>query len=148
MLIKEFMTKDVFTCQANQTVEVVAKEMVDHGVSVMPIVDESKKLVGIITQSDFIGKEANIPHALASIKKLFGELLYFGDVEPIYEKAKKRNIEEVMTKDPIRLTSEDSLTTIVKLMSEKNLKRIPIVDGDQLVGIVTRKDLIKAFVNS
>ena len=53
-----------------------------------------------------------------------------------------------MTKNPRTITEDDSLTSVVNLMIEKNLKRVPVVNGTKLVGIITRKDLMKGFAKS
>lgn len=141
----EFMTKDVFTCKLEDNVEDAAKSMIERGISVIPIVDESNHLTGIVTESDFIGKEVSIPHALASIKQLFGQMFYFGDVETIYLQAKGRKLKEIMTRKVTTITPGESLSDVVKLMISKNLKRLPVVEDGNLVGIVTRRDIIKAF---
>ena len=50
--------------------------LLEKGLSTLPNIDENEGLAGIITESDFVGKDAEIPHALASIKCLFGQILY------------------------------------------------------------------------
>lgn len=145
MNVADFMTKNVTTCQENQTVEECAFIMSQEGFSVMPIVDEENNLTGIITESDFIGKDVDIPHAMVSLKRVLGENHYEGDIEAIYSRAKKRKLSEVMTKFPVTASPTDSLNSLVARMAKKNLKRIPVVDGKKVVGIVTRKDLITAF---
>lgn len=145
MKVKDFMTTNVTTCKESQLVEECALLMTKKGFSVMPVVDDSGKLTGIITESDFVGKDVKIPHAMASLKRVLGENHYEGDIEEIYSRAKKRKLSEVMTKFPVTAQPEDSLNSLVSKMAHKNLKRIPIVSDDKIVGIVTRKDLIKAF---
>ena len=145
MQVSEFMTKNVKTIKSDCTVEEAAKIMADGGFSVLPVVDNEDKLVGIMTESDFAGKEVRIPHALGSIKQLFGQNFYFGDVEEIYKKAKTKKVSEVMSKNVKTVTLNSSLTDVIDFMINKNLKRLPVVDGNKLVGIITRKDLLKAF---
>ena len=146
MKVSEFMSKNVVSCFEDQTVEEAAKIMSEKEFSALPIKSREGKLVGIITESDFVGKSANIPRALASIKSLFGHNLYFGEVEPIYKEAKQKKLSEVMSTKLVTLNNDSSLTEVVKLMNDKEVKRVPIVNGDELVGIVTRKDLLKAFI--
>ena len=146
MNISNFMTKDVVTCKQDQTVAQAAKIMVENNFSVMPVTDNESNIVGILTESDFVGKEVEIPHALASIKQLFGQLFYFGDIEPIYKNAKNKKLSEVMTKNPICLPPEANLTDVINLMISKKLKRIPVIQDNKVQGIVTRKDLLKAYV--
>ena len=145
MIAQDFMTKNVISCKKTQTVEEAAALMIENGFSVMPVVNDDGSLVGILTESDFINKDVNIPHAMASMKRLLGVTHYEGDIEEIYASAKKKKFEEVMTKHPITITPETTLHAIVNLMESKKLKRLPVVQNKKLVGIVTRKDLLHAF---
>ncbi len=145
MKANEFMTKNVITCNESQTVSDAAKIMSENGFSVMPIVNNSGDLIGIVTESDFVGKDVDIPHALVSLKRVLGENHYHGDIEKIYSRAKNRQLSEVMSKPPITVDPESTLNAVVERMAAKNLKRIPVVENGKIVGIITRKDLIKAF---
>lgn len=145
MKVSEFMTKNVIFLNPTQTVEEAAQIMLKEEISVLPIVDDKSHLVGIITESDFVGKEANIPHALASIKRLLGQVFYFDDIETLFLKAKTMPVEQVMTKSPRTVTPDYSLTDVVNLMIRHNLKRIPVIEDEKLVGIITRKDIMRAF---
>lgn len=147
MKVKDFMTSNVVSCTTDQTVEEAAKLMMNNGFSVVPVV-ENDQLVGILTESDFVGKEYDVPHALASIKQLFGQVFYFKDVEKIYSDAKSKKLSEIMTKNPTTVSSEHGLTDVVNTMISKGFKRLPVVDDNKLVGIITRKDLLKAFVEN
>lgn len=147
MQVKDFMTSQVISLNLDSTVTDAANLMIEKRLSVVPIIDYKKHLVGIITESDFIGKDAEIPHALASIKRVLGQISYFSNIEEIYEKAQDKPLRQVMTPNPTYVEPEDSLSYVVQLMGSRNIKRAPVVDGEKLVGIVTRKDLIKAFVS-
>lgn len=145
MKVSDFMTKNVVSMTPDKTVEEAAALMLEKKFSVLPIVDSNNNLVGIITESDFVGKEAHIPHALASIKRLLGQLFYFDDIETIFANAKKMPLVKVMSKRPKTVTPEHTLTEVVDMMIRHHLKRIPVVENDQLIGIITRKDILKAF---
>ncbi|MFZ8932291.1 MAG: CBS domain-containing protein [Bacteriovoracaceae bacterium] len=145
MKVIDIMTKDPVTCNEKQTVSDAAKLMAEEGFSVMLIVNDDGALVGIVTESDFVGKEIEIPHALASLKRVLGENHYHGDIEEIYHNAKNRSLSEVMTEQPVFVGPQESLNDVVNKMNAKKLKRLPVVEDGKLVGIVTRKDLIKAF---
>lgn len=145
MKAEDFMTKDVFSCKQSQTVGEAAALMAEKGCSVMPVVDDEGLLVGILTESDFVSKEVKVPHALASMKRLLGVTHYDGDIEAIYASAKKRKLEEVMEKNPKSISPDTSLNSIVSLMEDQKLKRLPVVENEKLVGIITRKDLLHAF---
>ncbi|AYF43949.1 MULTISPECIES: CBS domain-containing protein [Halobacteriovorax] len=145
MKVLDFMTKDVTTCTESQTVGDAAKKMIELGISVMPVVNDEGILTGIVTQSDFISKEVEIPHALVSIKRLFGQDFNLTDVEDVYKKSKNKTLADVMSHNVVTVTSENTLNGVVELMMSKHLKRIPVVDDGKLVGMITRKDILKAF---
>lgn len=145
MKASEFMTKEVVTCSQDSTVEQAATLMAEKGFSVLPIVDGGGQLVGILTESDFVSKSENIPHALASLKHLFGKSYNSQDVEEIYKEAKSKKLSEVMTKNPKSVDPDATLSEVVNFMSEKGLKRVPVIENGKVVGIITRKNLINAF---
>ncbi len=145
MKASEFMTKDVITLTPDRTVQDAASLMLEKNISVLPVVDSTSHLVGIITESDFIGKNANIPHALASIKRLLGQIFYHDGVEQIFKNAKTMALEEVMSHHPKVVSPDDSLNDVVDMMGKYNLKRVPVVKEGKLVGMITRHDILKAF---
>ena len=145
MKANDFMTKNVVSCHEDSTIEEAATLMAENGFSVLPIVDSEDILVGIISESDFVGKEIEIPHAMASVKQLFGQSFYFRDVELIYAQSKKKKVSEIMSKTPRTITPETSLTSIINVMIAKGMKRLPVVENGKLAGIVTRKDILRAF---
>mgnify|MGYP001050956582 CR=1 FL=1 len=147
MQVSEFMTKGVVSCNEDCTVEEVAKLMCDNGFSVMPVVNSNEEIVGILTESDFVGRDADIPHALASIKMLFGQNFYFSDIEDIYKESKTKKLSDVMSTNVKTVKSDQTLSDVVSLMSHSGLKRVPVVEDNKLVGMVTRKDLIRAYSN-
>lgn len=145
MIASDFMTKNVTTCTENQTVKEAATLMTDNGFSVVPVVDGDGNLVGIITESDFITKVQSVPHAMVNLRSLFGKSFNSTDVEQIYNESKTKKLSEVMTKNPKTVAPDATLDEVVKFMGEKNLKRIPVVDGGKVVGVITRSNVIKAF---
>lgn len=145
MKASEFMTKDVITCNENQTVEEAATVMAENGFSVLPIVDDSGALVGVITEYDFVSKSKKVPHAMVTLKHLFGKSFNSQDVEEIYKESKSKKLSEIMTKNPKTVSSDATLDEVVTFLGEKDLKRVPVVDNGKVVGIITRKNIITAF---
>ncbi len=145
MKASDFMTKTPITCTEDQTVKDAAKLMIEEGFSIVLVTNAQGELVGVVTESDFIGKEVNIPHALVSMKQLFGQVFHSKDVEQIYTESQKKKLKDVMTKKVITVDPEATLSEIVDLMASKNIKRVPVVSEGTLVGIVTRKDILRAF---
>lgn len=145
MLVSDFMNDDVVFLSQDQTVLDAAKLMMDKNISAIPIVDDEHHLVGIFTESDFTGKDAHIPHAMISLKRLLGQILYPQGTEEIYRKAKDLPLKDVMSTNPRSVELDYTLDDVVTVMNTYNLKRIPVVQGGKLMGIVTRHEIIKAF---
>lgn len=145
MKAEDFMTKNIVTCTIDQTVAEAAQAMVKGRFSVIPVVDHDGKLAGIVTESSFIGKDAEVPRATVRLKEIFGELIFDGNVEAIFKAAQQKKLSEVMTVNPPTVTPDTSLNAIVTKMAHQNIKKLPVTDGGKIVGMITRKDIIKAF---
>lgn len=145
MKVSEFMTKQVFTLSPENTVHEAALLMLEKNISAIPIVDGENKLVGIITESDFVGRNSNTPHALASLKKVLGHTYYSDGIEDIFKDADNMPVKKAMSDMPQSVDPDNSLDDVVYKMNRLNLKRIPVVLNGKLVGIVTRHDIIRAF---
>lgn len=145
MNVSEFMTKEVISLAEDRTVEEAARLMMEKNISALPIVDSTNKLVGILTESDFIGRDADIPHALASLKRVLGQVFYSGNIESLFNESKNKPLKAVMTELPKTIGPDNTLSDAVNMMTRHDLKRIPVVQNKILVGIITRHDIVKAF---
>ncbi len=148
MLIKDVMTKNPYTIKPGDTVESCARVMVEKKIGGLPVVDEEGLLVGMLTESDFIGKNANVPHGVGSVTEILGSHFHGVSIEKLFSEVKSLKVSEVMTSELLVAASPDmALTKAVHLMKQHNIKRLPVLDGPTLVGIVTRSDLLKAMLS-
>ncbi len=120
MIVKEIMTTDVKTVEPDITVQEAAKKMVDGGTKFL-IVTKNDKLVGIVTEWDFV-------------KKIASE-------EEFKEDAK---LESIMTSDVIVADPETDIGEAAAIMSKNNIRKLPIVRGNVLIGVVTAMDILAA----
>ncbi|MGB0452908.1 MAG: CBS domain-containing protein [Bacteriovoracaceae bacterium] len=148
MNAKDIMTANPISLTEDKLVKDAADLMTEKSISALPITNAEGKLVGIITESDFVGKAVDIPHALVSIKQLFKENFHHADVELICAKVKEKPLKNVMSTKLYTVEEDHSLNQIVNLMIDKGLKRIPVLNNGELSGIITRKDIVKAFASS
>ncbi|MGI4992179.1 CBS domain-containing protein [Halobacteriovorax sp. GFR7] len=146
MEITKIMTKQPITITEDKTVKDAAKLMCDKRISALPVLNKDGDVVGIITESDFVGKEVEVPHAMVKLKQAFGHNLNFTQLEKTYEIIKEVRVGEVMTRNVKSLTEETDLEGYIQFMIEKHIKRVPVIKDNKLVGIVTRKDIIKSFL--
>ncbi|PIP93765.1 MAG: hypothetical protein COW00_07725 [Bdellovibrio sp. CG12_big_fil_rev_8_21_14_0_65_39_13] len=146
MKAKDIMSTNIVSCHPDTSVKDAARLMTLKGFSSLPVVNGNNEIRGIISASDFIGKEIEVPHAMASMKRLLGQNFYRISIEDIYKKTQHFKVSQIMTTKLNTVTPETSIDGVVKSMIEKHHKRLPVVDNGVLVGMITRKDLLKAFI--
>lgn len=119
--------------------------MLKHGISGLPVVDPSGMVVGIVSEGDFLRRTelGTQRHRPRWLEFLVGP----GRLASEYVHACGRKIEEIMTPDPYTVTEETPLADIVQLMERRRIKRVPVVCGRLLVGIVSRANLVRALAS-
>ncbi|HET7888692.1 MAG TPA: CBS domain-containing protein [Bradyrhizobium sp.] len=145
MRAHHIMTKDVITVTPHTSIEEAAKIMLQTHVSGLPVMDDTGKLVGIVSESDFlrrseIGTGRKRP---AWLQFLVGPGRAAADF--VHERGRK--VEDVMTEDPITVDEQAPLEELVRLMEKKGIKRVPVLRGNTLTGIVTRSNLLQAVAS-
>jgi CBS domain-containing protein len=120
MKVVELMNKNVVTCNPLETLTVIVNKFELFNVSGMPVVEKGK-LVGIICQSDI----------LKTLKEEGRNL-------------QELSVKDVMVEDVITVPPTESVVEAAKIMIEKQINRIPIVENSVVIGIVTRTDIVRA----
>src|ERR1700731_1260362 len=142
MRAHQIMTRQVITIAADALIVEAANNMLRHHVSGLPVVDEAGTLVGIVSQGDFIRR------AEIGTQRKRGRWLKFlvgpGRAASDFVHERGRRVGEIMTPDLCTVTEDATLEDIVELMERNNIKRLPVMRQDQLVGIVTRSNLLQA----
>jgi CBS domain-containing protein len=142
MRAHQIMTRQVITIAADASIVDAANIMLEKHVSGLPVVDEAGKLVGIVSQGDFLRR------AEIGTQRKRGRWLKFfvgpGKAASDFVHERGRKVGEVMTSEPYTATEDATLEDIVELMERNNVKRLPVVRGHKLVGIVTRSNLLQA----
>ncbi|MEN8233944.1 MAG: CBS domain-containing protein [Actinomycetota bacterium] len=137
MRVAEVMTSNVEVAHPDWTLKQAARTMIDAGVSGLPVVNDDGEVVGIVTEADFIEAEADrAPGRRRVFDTIFGE--------------KKTRVPSTvgaaMTKDPIAIDRNATVTDAAKAMTEHRVRRLPVVTPDRrLEGIVSRSDIVAAF---
>jgi len=125
MIAAHFMQTDVYYYPLKATGDKLATAITMGGFGSVPIVDEKKNLVGIVSEFDLLG-------AIMGGKEL-----------------EKVTAEEIMTKEPISIVEVASSGDVIALLQEKRLLRVPVVDKDgKLLGVVSRKDILQGYLKS
>jgi CBS domain-containing protein len=142
MRAHQIMTRKVISVGPDTSVVAAANIMLQQHISGLPVLNDAGKLLGIISEGDFIRRvEIGTQRKRGRWLSLFvGPARSAADF--VHEQG--RRIGEIMTPDPLTVTEDATLEEIVEVMEKNHVKRLPVVHGDQLVGIVTRANLLQA----
>jgi CBS-domain-containing membrane protein len=143
MKAKDVMTPHVITVAPDASILEALRLMLQNKISGLPVVDKNGDLAGIVTEGDFLrrtetGTERKRPRWVEFI-------LGPGTLAKDYVHSHARRIDEVMTADVQTITEDCELDDVVALMEKHRIKRIPVVRGNALVGIVSRANLLHAL---
>ena len=142
MIARELMSSPVITIQEDATVLEAARLMLEKDVSVLPVLDASDRLAGILTHSDF-GLSPKYRPLVDNIYSLLGASSTPQHLEETAHRVGSKRVGDVMRRHLITASPEDSVERITRLMLRYQIRRLPVVEGDKLVGIVTRHDFLK-----
>jgi CBS domain-containing protein len=146
MKISDVMTSPAITVHPAATVEEIARLMIAHRISAVPVVGDRNLLLGIVTEHDLFLKEKSIPFAMQRMPALFDQWAAPEQLPELYEATRHYTAADVMTKKVTSVQEESSLGAVAQLMLNRNLKRVPVLRDGQLVGIITRSDLVGLLV--
>ncbi len=116
--VSEVMDADVLTVSSGATVENAVRSLVENRISGLPVIDGTGALVGIVTEFELL------------------ETLYSPRVRELL-------VGDMMTKDVLTVGPDSSLAEATDLMVVHRIRRLPVVDGGKLVGVVSRRDLLR-----
>jgi CBS domain-containing protein len=147
----QIMDADVETVSpeddARAAIDLLAKT--DHGA--VAVVDEDRKVVGIVSESDLILSEEESDLHLPHYLNIMGGIVFVGSMkgfEKRLEKAFATKVSELMTADPITVKTYENADRVAKKIADKHHNHLPVVDDDgRLAGMVTRADALAAIVD-
>lgn len=146
MLAKEIMTKDVISVKSKDLVEDVIKILMEKNISGVPVVDDDNHVIGIVTEGDLIyrSKKLKIP----TFFSILDGYVFLESTKTIEKQLKKMvgyRVEDVMTTDVITVDEEQTVEEVATLMTKEKINRVPVVADEQLVGIISRRDIIRSY---
>jgi CBS domain-containing protein len=146
MTAQEIMKSEVITISENASVQELAALLAKKKISGSPVVDDQKRVVGIVSEGDLVSQDADIhfPHYI----ELLGNIIYLESVKKYEEKLEKAaasSVKDIMTTEVATVQQNAPLHEIATIMTEQQVNRVPVLDGDVLVGIITRADVVRAM---
>jgi len=142
MLVSEVMTTGVKAVKKEDTLRKVVVGMIQRHCGSVPVVDDGGALVGIVTLRD----------VLLPLYPNYGEYIHdnvhardFEEMQEAYPKVLEMTAGEVMTANPFTVAPDEPILKAASYMGLKNLRHIPVADGDKLVGVITISDINQAL---
>ena len=142
MLAHQIMSRHVVTVGVDASVADAIAIMLGHHVSGLPVVDAAGRLVGIVSEGDFV-RRAEID----TERKRGRWLTFLAGADRValdFARSHGRKVGEIMTRSPVTIAEDTPLAEIVDIMERHHVKRLPVVCGNSLVGMVTRTDFLPA----
>ena len=144
MKVKDFMTHEVVTVTPETSILDAARLMLDHKISGLPVVNDDSRVVGIISEHDLLrGGKSGIQTGRSHWLRLMIERVNLTDEAARFQ---ERKVCEAMTPDPVTITETAPLEEAGRLIAENDIKRLPVVLDNKLVGIIARADIVRAII--
>lgn len=151
MKVKDVMNPDVVFCKPDDTVREAAKVLKENNVSGIPVLEDGR-LAGIVSEGDLlellvIPEKGGLwlPSPFEVIEVPIREILSWEETKKMLSDVGSTKVEEIMTKDVHTISSEASVEEASELMVRRRINRLPVMENNRVVGIITRGDIIKGL---
>ena len=135
MRVREMMSRPVVTVSTSTSIADAARVMITHGFTALPVLDGDDRLVGIVTEADLIRNRVAPDPRLHPRSRRADEVT-----------AQTLTVEQVMTSPVESLTAGADVADAAQMMVDERIRSLPIVDGHGIVGILTRRDVLRAAI--
>lgn len=142
---KDIMTKNVITVTPDTSLKKLASLLVENEISGVPVVDDSGALFGIVTENDLISqnKRLHIP----TVVSFLDAAIYLESSKKFEQEVKRltaTEVKEICTRKVVTISEDVSVIDIATIMAEKKVQLLPVVKAGKVIGIVGKRDMVKA----
>jgi CBS domain-containing protein len=137
--VGDVMTRDVVTITSDTSFKQIEQLMDEHHISAVPVLNAEGALVGVVSEADLLLRT----EAAADERGAWTH-----DARERRSKAQAQTAAGLMSTPAVSVTQDLPLAAAARLMRKRNVKRLPVVDGDRLVGIVSRADVLKSYLRT
>ena len=144
----DIMTTTVITVKKETPLTELAEILTKNHINGVPVVDEKGLLIGIICESDLIRKDKKLH--IPTVVALFDAVFYLESSKKIEKEIQlitATTVEELFTRKVVTVDEKTPIDEIATIMTEQKISTIPVMDGDRLVGIVGKNDVIRTLVS-
>jgi len=144
----DIMTTEVITVKKGESLKDLARILYDGHINGVPVVDDDGVLIGIICESDLIRKDKKLH--IPTVVAVFDAVFYLESPKKFEKEIQRINaatVEDLYTKEVVTVDEKTPVDEIATLMTEKKIYTIPVLDGNRLVGVIGKADLIRTLVS-
>lgn len=147
--VKDIMTTEVITVSPESNIFSAAGILLENHINGVPVVDDTGKLVGIICQSDLIAQQKKLP--VPSFFTFLDGLFTTSSMKQIEKQIKKIaaiTVSQAMTPNPVTVRQDMDIEVVAGLIVDNGFHTIPVTDGEKLVGVVGKEDILRTLISS
>ena len=146
MLVSNIMSESPETISQDATIEDAAHAMTERSVSCLPVVDGGGNVVGLISESDFIGRMSAVPFSREERHSLFGIWTETHDISKACRQAARLGLKDFMRTPVITVAPDDTVEIAVEKMLKHRVRRLIVTKDGKPAGVLCRRDLLKVFL--
>ncbi|MGD8992258.1 MAG: CBS domain-containing protein, partial [Desulfobacterales bacterium] len=125
-----------------------AKILLEKRINGLPVVDAFGRLVGILCQSDLVVQQKSIPiPSVFTLLESFIPLTSMKRIDKEVEKIAALTVKQAMTPNPVTIGPDTDMEEVARLMVDKKYHTLPVVEGDKIVGVVGKEDVLKTLLS-
>ncbi|MBT3256765.1 MAG: CBS domain-containing protein [Deltaproteobacteria bacterium] len=144
----DIMTTEVMTVKKETPLKELAEILYKNRINGVPVVDDEGLLIGIICESDLIRKDKKLH--IPTVVALFDAVFYLESSKNIEKEIKQisaTTVSDLFTREVVTVDEKTAIDEIATIMTQKKIYTIPVMDGERLVGIVGKGDVIRTFIS-
>lgn len=142
----DIMTNEPITLTSDTDISTAVKTLLGNRINGVPVVDDGK-VVGVLTQTDLVAqqKKLSLPSFFTLLDGVF-PLASLNELDSEMQKITALTVNDAMTKPAVTVGPDTGLDELAAIMSDKKLYTLPVVDGDALVGVVGKEDVLGTLI--
>jgi len=143
----DIMTTDVITVKKDTSLKDLAAILYKNHINGVPVVDDDGLLLGIICESDLIRKDKKLH--IPTVVAIFDAVVYLESpksIEKEFKRISATTVEDLYSKKTFTVDEKTPIDEIATIMTQKKIYTIPVMDGDLLVGVIGKADLLRTIV--
>ena len=146
--VKDIMTREVISVSPETEIANAAKILLEKRINGLPVIDASGRLVGILCQSDLVAQQKSIPiPSVFTLLESYIPLTSIKRIDKEVEKIAALTVKQAMTPNPVTVGPETDIADVAKLMVDKKYHTLPVMEGDKVIGIVGKEDVLKTLIS-